>query len=442
MSTGRGFSIVPRGLAGQLILGTIAVLLIAQAIVISIALYQQAERFERDSGDFLARRVALVAGLLNTTPSSLHSKLLKVASAPGLRFRVDPQPPGLPPAPMFEAWLVPHLRAQGLTGSIVVRLPASSEDPRDRRPGGLVAVPVNIDGANAWLTLTARHLGSPSWPWYALGSLLLAALGSALVIALLVRRVSRPLATLSAAAERLGRGEAIPSLEERGPSDIRATIVAFNQMQSRLQRFVQDRTRLLAAISHDLRSPITALRLRAEMVDQDELRERMVASLDEMQTMVEATLAFARDDSAREKTETVDLSQLVDDAIEARTELGYPIKWNRAPPLLYPCRPLALKRALGNLIDNALRYGKDVEVLLEGTNAVVRDRGPGIPNDQLEFVFEPFARLEESRSSETGGTGLGLAIARSIARNHGGDIVLSNRPEGGLEARLALPAAD
>ena len=305
----------------------------------------------------------------------------------------------------------------------------------------MVALPVKVDNRDVWLTLTARRGGPPPWPRYAFISLSLAVLGSVVVIVLLVRRASRPLTRLTDAAERFGRGETVPPLTEEGPADIRTTIAAFNRMQERQQRFIQDRTRMVAAISHDLRSPITALRLRAEMVDQDDVRERMIASLDEMQQMVEATLTFAREDAAAENTQTVDLAVLLDDIVTSRTDLGHQVGWHGAPATPYPCRPSSLKRAIGNLIDNAIRYAGAAEVALDGTTIRISDRGAGIPDDRLDFVFEPFARLEESRSSETGGTGLGLAIARSIVRSHGGDITLRNRGGGGLEAVLTLPPA-
>ena len=431
----------PRGLAGQLIVGMIAVLLITQCVVIGVAMQERLERFERDRGNFLARRLALVSDLLKTTPPALHGHVLRVASAPGFRFRLRRQQPGLPPAPIFENWLAPYLRAQGLNGSLVLTLPADDKDDR-RAHGDLVAVPVKVANQDVWLTLTARRRSPPPWPRYAMTSLVLAAAGSIFVIVLLVRRVSRPLAHLTASAERLGRGETMPPLDEQGPQDIRTTIAAFNRMQERQQRFIQDRTRMVAAVSHDLRSPITALRLRAEMVEQDDLRDRMIASLDEMQQMVEAILAFAREDAAKETTESINLSALISEVVASREELGHQVRWSGALATTYPCRPSSLKRAVGNLLDNAIRYGGSAEISLDGTDIIVRDQGPGIPEDRLEYVFEPFARLEESRNTETGGTGLGLAIARSIARSHGGDIILRNLPEGGLEAILRLPAID
>jgi len=446
----------PRGLAGQLMLALIAVLLVAQGAVVGVAVHERMERFEREGGRFLVQRLAMMARVLEAAPPHMHPELLRVASGPGFRFAVRPRPPGLPPAPFFEDWLAPHLRAQGLDGTVVLRLRPrhhdrhheedeedkddDTEDAGDLRDGGLIAVPLRFSDGQAWLTLEASRRRTPSWPRYAVVSFLLAGGGSALVVFLLVRRAMRPLHALSQAAEKLGRGEAMPPLAERGPIDIRRTTAAFNRMQDRLHKYVSDRTRMLAAISHDLRSPITALRLRAEMVDQDDLRERMIASLDEMQQMVEATLAFARQDAAAEPTQTVDLALLGRDLASERAELGQPVIWEGGATRPFACRPVALRRALGNLVDNAVRYGDVARVRLEPQGFVIDDDGPGIPEDRLEHVFEPFARLEESRNAETGGTGLGLAIARSIARSHGGDVALRNRAEGGLSATMTLPA--
>jgi signal transduction histidine kinase len=440
----------PRGLASQLILAVVLVLLAAQAVVVGIVMHERSDRFEREGGRYVAQRLAMMARLLEATPPPLHHQMLRVASSRGLRFGIRPRPSGLPPSPFLEAWLAPHLLAQGLSGSVVYELQRLGEDDDDdgdargsrhRRTGagGLIAVPLRSTGGQLWLTLETRRREAPPWPHYAFASFLLAGLGSALVVVLLVRRATRPLQELSSAAEKLGRGEALPPLEERGPIDIRRTTRAFNQMQDRLHRYVSDRTRMLAAISHDLRSPITALRLRAEMVDEEELRQRMIASLDEMQQMVEATLAFAKQEAEIEATQTIDLAKLCQDIVAERAEMGQPVTWLGGPAHQYSGRPLALKRAVGNLIDNAVRYGERARVRTTAQGILVEDDGPGIPEDLLEHVFEPFSRIETSRNMNTGGTGLGLSIARSIVRSHGGDLVIANRtnPEG-LNALIAI----
>jgi signal transduction histidine kinase len=269
------------------------------------------------------------------------------------------------------------------------------------------------------------------------------AVAISLIVALMIRRMTRPMADLAAAAERLGRGEAVPPVPERGPEDVRQTTRAFNRMHGRLQRFVQDRTRMLAAISHDLRTPLTSLRLRAEFVDDEETRTKILETLEEMERMTEATLAFAREEARREDTRTVDLAALVESLCEDLRDLDMDVTYSGPPSLLYPCRSVSVKRALRNLIENAVIYGERARVTLaradQELSIAIEDDGPGIPEADFERVFAPFVRLEESRSQETGGIGLGMAIARSIVRGHGGDITLANRPEGGLRVTIHLP---
>jgi signal transduction histidine kinase len=264
-----------------------------------------------------------------------------------------------------------------------------------------------------------------------------------LIVGFAVRRVTRPLKELSVAAEKFGRGEEQAPLKPSGPAEVQALTGAFNDMQDRLTRFVRDRTRMLAAISHDLRTPITSLRLRAEFIDDEENREKMIETLDEMAAMTEATLRFARDEAQAEMAENADLGAILEALAGDQQDLGHDCSVETEVRIVLPCRPVALKRALRNLIENGIRYGDGVAVhaATSAGEAVIRisDKGPGIPEDRLKDVFEPFVRLEESRSEETGGIGLGLAITRSIIHAHGGRIELRNRPEGGLEADVRLP---
>ncbi|MGH6916681.1 MAG: ATP-binding protein, partial [Geminicoccaceae bacterium] len=263
-------------------------------------------------------------------------------------------------------------------------------------------------------------------------------------------RLTRPMAELAAAAERLGRGEAVPPVPERGPADVRETTRAFNRMHARLQRFVQDRTRMLAAISHDLRTPITSLRLRAEFIEDEEIRQKILETLDDMQRMAEATLAFAREEAAQEDTRLVDLAALIDSVCADLADMGQDVTFAGAGRSHYLGRPSSLKRALRNLIENAVAYGRRARVALESGDdewrIVIDDDGPGIPEADFERVFAPFVRLEESRNPETGGVGLGMAISRSIVRGHGGDIALWNRPGDhgieGLRVTIRLPRDD
>jgi signal transduction histidine kinase len=200
---------------------------------------------------------------------------------------------------------------------------------------------------------------------------------------------------------------------------------------------------MLAGISHDLRTPITGLRLRAELVDDEQNRERMLSLIDDMHHLTEATLRLARDDSFTEKSDTIDLSALVEGIVDDLTDVGIEVAADVKPGIYIMCRPHSLTRAIRNLAENGAKYGQRSRILLEEDSGNVRiivdDDGPGIPEEKIEKAFQPFVRLEESRSRDTGGSGLGLAITRSIVLNHGGEVTLANRPEGGLRATITLP---
>ena len=260
-----------------------------------------------------------------------------------------------------------------------------------------------------------------------------------------LKRSTAPLATLAAAADRLGRDVNAPPLDESGPSEVQHAARAFNEMQRRLRTFIADRTQTLAAVSHDLRTPITRLRLRAEFIEDPEAQRKMLADLDEMEAMIAATLAFAADDAAAEATAAFDLAALLQGLCDDARDRGGDAAYDGPAKLAFNGRPRALKRLFGNLIDNAVKYGRRARVALAAGDkaviATVADDGLGIPEAELEKVFQPFYRVEPSRSRDTGGTGLGLAVVRSIARAHGGDVVLANRPEGGLVATVTLPNA-
>lgn len=260
-----------------------------------------------------------------------------------------------------------------------------------------------------------------------------------------LRRATRPLAMFVGAAERLGVDVNAEPLSEEGPGEVRRAAHTFNTMQTRIKRFIQDRTQMLAAISHDLRTPITRMKLRAEFVDDDEQREKMLKDLNEMEAMIATTLSFARDDAANEATRTADVAHLLATLASDFRQAGSDVTYVGPDTLEISARPMALKRALTNLVDNAIKYGKRARVSLrQGGGEIeiaVDDDGPGIPTTEMERVFSPFYRIEGSRSRETGGTGLGLTITRNAIRSMGGDVELSNRAGGGLRARVILPVA-
>jgi len=258
------------------------------------------------------------------------------------------------------------------------------------------------------------------------------------------RRVTRPLESLTRAAESLGRSGRTETLQETGASEVRRAARAFNEMQGRIRRLLEDRMQMVAAISHDLRTPITRLKLRAEFVEDPEQREKMLRDLDEMETMIKETLALAREDANPEPRAQLDLAQLLADSVEGLEHVAVEIDpaFSKGGATI-EAQPIALKRAVANLIENAVVYGKTAHVRLGQTpkdfEISISDEGPGIPEAELDRVFRPFYRLEASRNRESGGAGLGLAIARSVVRSNGGNIVLVNRPEGGLRATISLP---
>lgn len=308
----------------------------------------------------------------------------------------------------------------------------------------LVAVRLN-DGT--WATFDLTMPTPPTW--WAPHSILSALV---MIAAILVFGgwaagwVSAPLATFARAADRLGRDVHAPPLSERGPREVRQAVAAFNEMQDRIRRFVDDRTRMLAAISHDLRSPITRLRLRTEMLPASEAGERMLADLAEMEAMVTSTLEFARGEASDETSQAIDLAATLEAVCDNATDMGLPAEFDWSGRLICTCRPLAIKRALTNLVENAARYGGGAVVHARHTGrdivVTIDDDGPGIPEDEMEKVFTPFYRLENSRNRKTGGIGLGLTVVRTIIRAHGGRIQLANRKEGGLRVTVCIPQGD
>ncbi len=293
-----------------------------------------------------------------------------------------------------------------------------------------------------WLNAVyAKPVLVPGSTYQTFLSLGIAALAITLIAILMARWIARPLKNIAVAAERVGLGEEVEPVPECGPGDLRGTAEAFNRMQSRLRRFIDDRTRMLAAIGHDLRTPITSMRLRAEFVADEDTKKKLIASLDEMQAMTEASLAFARDDAAREETRNVDLSALLESLCADLADLGWDVKFSNGEKIPHRCRPDALRRAVRNLVENGVRYGDRARVSLtradDAIEIMVEDEGNGIPEQDFERVFQPFVRLESSRNRATGGVGLGLSIARSIVRAHGGDIALYNGS--GLHAVITLP---
>lgn len=457
----------PASLASQIVLIVLVALVVGQGLSLLIFADERRAALRAAGREQMLARTAGLVRLLDETPAELHERILAASSGGMVHFRTDDRGS----VADTERWHA-HNRlarqlAQLLDGNAGRPVLAEFSDgrhlanvvgfePIDTRTGrprywrpppgpGTLELAVQLaDGR--WLNATMAGGPPPAWALPNLVTLTFTAVLVGIGVVLAVRRLTRPLTRLAAAAEALGRGEAPEPLDETGPADIRRTVQAFNRMQARLRRFVDDRTRMLAAISHDLRTPITSLRLRAEFVDDEETKERMLTTLDEMQKMVEGTLAFAREEAASEATRIVDLAALIDSTVQDLADLGADAEFTSPGKYPYACRPLALRRALRNLIENAVRYGHRARLTMvtsaDEVRIVIDDDGPGIPPAMFGRVFDPFVRLEDSRSPETGGIGLGLAIARSIVRSHGGDIRLRNRDEAGLQVTVTLPRAE
>lgn len=298
----------------------------------------------------------------------------------------------------------------------------------------------------SWVHFHLSVAATPAtWSRQALISTLVMLLGTLVIAVWATRWITAPLASFARAAERLGMDVSAHPLAEDGPQEVRAAARAFNQMQRRIRSFVEDRLQMLAAVSHDLRTPITRLRLRTEQLPiETGQQEKMLRDLDEMEQMVASSMAFAKDEATDEASQPFDLAALIGTICDDMTDAGFDAEFDWSGRLVYRGRPLAMKRLFSNLIENAVRYGQSARVqavsLPGRIKVVIMDQGPGIPEEQLEAVFKPFYRLENSRNKRTGGLGLGLATVRTIARAHGGDVHLSNRPEGGLAAVISLPS--
>lgn len=406
----------------------------------------------------LPGRIAALLEVLDAMPDAERPAVIAAAQRPQVHLRLIEGPfPNLIDSHEPDANLL-----RGRIGAVLtVPRPVVVADryrPADQRAGagdGRVENGMLIEAALSdghWLLVAstldlpptidpvATEFSRASFATWLVLSVLLAVLLSMLA----ARRLIKPLSELAIAVEQLGGSGDAPQLLPRGPREVQGTMRAFNRMQERLRRFNEDRTRMIAAMSHDLRTPLTRLRLRAELVEDRDQQQKMLVDLDLMGEMIESVLSFARDDAKHEPRSLVDLSALVEGICQDASDAGEPVTFLGPRGVTISCRPTALRRAVSNLVDNAVKYGRSATVTLtpEIARAVITvdDEGPGIPRSEREKVFEPFYRIESSRDPDTGGVGLGLSVTRSIIWEHGGDVSLANRKGGGLSARLMLPS--
>lgn len=449
----------PRSVAARIAMILLAAMIATQ--IVGWALYHrdQSDAAVRLLTESLGQQIAAIVAVMDQTPPDRRAALVPALNNPTLWVSLSDSPPEADPELLADDELLRAVRGHlGEGGDRPIKmwlLDHWHESDEVYRALGFVTPPDLMPSRRKLVMAVGLSDGSsmlfvansdrPSWRWV-WGTVLWLGLAIAVVFvvaAWAARRVTAPLARFAEAADRLGVDVGAPPMPETGSTELRTATGAFNRMQARLRRLVEDRTQMLAAISHDLRTMLTRLRLRVEDIDDTEQRDKALADLDEMNAMLGATLAFARDDAADEPRAHVDLAALAQSLCDDLADAGQPVSYEGPDHLVMAGRPTALRRALSNLIDNAVKYGGEATVCLadrgDGARITVADRGPGIPQESREAVFAPFTRLEGSRSRETGGTGLGLAVARSVARAHGGDITFADRPGGGLVARLSLP---
>lgn len=452
---------LPQSLFSRMVLILLGGLILVQSISVVFHLRERDRLLFRSNSMESAQRIADTLRLLNSLAPADRQKLVATLNSPGLRIFLgaSPSKPSLQKLDSANQAASFGMMLRDLLGEnppiavsvsetdwpasqYEVNVPhrASSIHPRHK-----IAFTVETrlqDGTAVSLDALPTSQAFPLPPRLLFN--LLTLLAAVIVLSLLaVRLATRPLNTLASAAEKLGNDINSPPLIETGPTEVRRAAHAFNTMQSRLASYIQERTRILAAMSHDLKTPITRLRLRAELLEDDELRTKFTKDLEEMESLVASTLDFMRGVDNPEPLQPMDIMALLESLQTDAEEMGQEVRLEGIAAHPYPCKPAALKRCLGNLIDNAVKYGKCATLRVENSDKQLKirilDQGTGIPEALLERVFEPFYRLENSRNRDTGGTGLGLSIARNIAQLHGGELVLRNRAGGGLEAILTLP---
>jgi len=463
--------LAPRSLFSRLVLVQLSVLVAALLASFAIHMHERGEALSQASGMQAAQRIADIVKLLEPLPPEARRRIVRAFSAPPLTISLDQRPladqaldseAGARSA-LFDMMLRRFLGDRRPT-AVALREVQGVDLPAERMKPGMAHRPWMAPGAamhfgsqpgfsfvaqvrlndGALVTFDSRQPAQTAgWPYRLLLSLAVLLTAVVAVSLIAVRWTTRPLKALADAADELGRNIERAPMPEKGPAEVTRAARAFNRMQERLASYIRERTATLAAMSHDLKTPVNRLRLRAELLDDSEAKQKISQDLHEMESMIHATLDFMRAGQNTEKERPVDMTALLE-SLQADAQItGAQIAIEGSAAKPYIGRPQALKRCLGNLLDNAVKYGNSAVMLVDDAadrlTIRIRDRGPGIPETELERVFEPFYRLEGSRSRDTGGTGLGLSIARQIAQVHGGTLTLHNLKGGGSEAVLTLP---
>jgi signal transduction histidine kinase len=438
----------PRTLGAQLVVVTAAAVLLSNVGVASWFQFVQSRATESALNDRIIDRAISAGTLLSAIPAKQREAAARALSSNVWHFSIHHgKPDGLPMAEDERAMaarveaLLPKHKAKE---SVVVdfRAPRNGEALQNgTRPISVITVTVPVVRGTELTTTFYRPPPAP-WPLQIVIAAVVAILTTSIAAAFIASRVARPLSQLATSASQAARGAQAEHVPEEGPDDVRRAAHAFNVMTDQVARTLARQRQLLSAVGHDLRTPITAMRISAEFIGDEEIRERLQRNLEELQDLTDAVLAAARG-AGMEAMRKADLSALIESVCADLEDLNLPVTWAGHDPAPLMCRPSEIRRAVRNLAENAVAYGGKAEVRMidhpETYEIIVEDEGPGIEEIDRLRVFDPFVRLETSRSTETGGSGLGLTLVKAIAESHGGAIALENRDEGGLRARLCLP---
>jgi len=426
----------PRTLFARLTLILCIGLVLAQTLSFWLTMTERDQTMTNVMAGYVEREVASSVALLDHLPASERAAWLPRLARRSYEFILGPGLGGQPPDARLSALL-----AKSIADGIGTRYPLTA----NAIPGDAERLQVHLQLSDGTpLTIDVRPMSSlPLSPWLPLVLLLQLAV-LAICCWLAVRLLTRPLHDLALAADTLGPDLKAARLPEDGPSEVARAAKAFNAMQDRMAMYVTERMQILAAISHDLQTPITRMRLRVDVMDDSEQHAKLRQDLQEMENLVKEGVTYARTlHGATEVPCRIDPDALFDSLVCDYVDAGKEVSLHGSVAIALMTRPQALRRVLGNLIDNALKFGGAAEINVaalpdDQVTIAVLDRGPGIPEQSLEAVFEPFYRVETSRNRHTGGTGLGLAIARQLTLAMNATLSLHNRPGGGLEARLTL----
>lgn len=441
----------PRTLSAQLVVVTTSAVLASNLAVVLWFGTNQALQNEAALRDRIADRAASMATLLSHIPAKDRQEAVQTMSTGPWDFHLQYGTDIGQSMTGDEARLAARVRSllqpqrAKYPVSVSMRIGELPPHPRQglNRPrrGPLIEIVVPVVRDTQLVTMFLRPV-PPVWPAEVIIAGTVAFITALLATAFIARRVVGPIKRLAESASEAARGGAPTRVPEEGPDDIRRAAKAFNAMTDQVSRTLESQRQLLSAVGHDLRTPITAMRINTEFVEDADIRGRLEANLEELQELTEAVLSAARG-VGWGKMRRIDLAALVESLCTDLDEMGEPVTWQTHSTAPLTCRPNEIRRALRNLIENAIHYGKRARVCMaeaaQHYEILVEDDGPGIPDADRTRVFEPFVRLEKSRSPETGGTGLGLTLVKAIAEGHGGAITLENRAEGGLRARLSLP---